>query len=308
MLSGKDFEYLIKNILLNAGFNEINSDELYIFDSPAGQMLQGLGQAHNTDVLVEPPFQIPFYFPTRLIVECKNHTKQAGLNIVRSALGLREDVNSFNIIDINVLKERKISRRTMSTYNFDRYHYQVAVASMNGFTLPAQEFALAHQIPLITFTKMPFWNQLIASANRYNHESLLDNTEFKNIVNELSHRMAVAITKKGQLLFLYNESDYGRNEFNRDEFTLHWQNKNSYWTLICGNNRYIFELPKKIKESWLKNSLNSEELKLNALKYKREDLSSLMVYYLEYGMARVKALVINKNKLEEAYKELRGNS
>ena len=40
---GKAFEYLVKNILLGIGFNEVRSDENYIFDGSAGQMINGLG-------------------------------------------------------------------------------------------------------------------------------------------------------------------------------------------------------------------------------------------------------------------------
>ena len=44
------------------------------------------------------------------------------------------------------------------TNNFIRYHYQVAVASLSGFTIPAQKFAYTHKISLIEFDEMPFWN------------------------------------------------------------------------------------------------------------------------------------------------------
>lgn len=33
---------------------------VHIYDGSSGQMLQGLGEAHNADVLLEPPMQTPF--------------------------------------------------------------------------------------------------------------------------------------------------------------------------------------------------------------------------------------------------------
>ena len=60
MKAGKAFELLIKRILLHIGFSEVASDGLYIFDGPPGQMIQGLAEAHNADVLLEPPVQTPF--------------------------------------------------------------------------------------------------------------------------------------------------------------------------------------------------------------------------------------------------------
>lgn len=121
MKSGKVFEIFIKRILINVGFVEVKSDDLYIFDGSPGQMIQGLGEAHNADVLLEPPVQIPFLHPTRLLIECKDHNKRIGLDVVRSALGLREDINHFNLVDVNELKSRKKQRRKGRLYNHDRF-------------------------------------------------------------------------------------------------------------------------------------------------------------------------------------------
>ena len=71
MTHGKAFEMLIRHILVDVGFSEVSSDGLYIFDGPAGQMIQGLGEAHNADVLLDPPVQTPFYFKTRLLLSVK---------------------------------------------------------------------------------------------------------------------------------------------------------------------------------------------------------------------------------------------
>ena len=58
---GKAFELFVKRILVNIGFSEVVSDGLYIYDGTPGQMIQGLGEAHNADVLLEPPAQtLPF--------------------------------------------------------------------------------------------------------------------------------------------------------------------------------------------------------------------------------------------------------
>lgn len=60
MKAGIAFEILVKRILINVGFSEVQSDGTYIYDGSSGQMLQGLGEAHNADVLLEPPVQTPF--------------------------------------------------------------------------------------------------------------------------------------------------------------------------------------------------------------------------------------------------------
>jgi hypothetical protein len=166
MRPGQALELLMKNILLHIGFSEVRSDNRYIFNGTAGQMIQGLGDAHNADVLLEPPVQTPFYFPTRLLIECKDYLHPVGLNIVRSALGLREDINNFDIVDKTELEARRSNRRTGMIYTHQRYVYQVAVASTGGFTGPAQNFALSHRIPLIEVNKMPFWEEFYAVARK----------------------------------------------------------------------------------------------------------------------------------------------
>ena len=66
MDKGKCFEKLIKHILINVGFLEVMSYGLYVYNGTAGQMLQGVRESHNADVLLQPPVQIPFYTPSRL--------------------------------------------------------------------------------------------------------------------------------------------------------------------------------------------------------------------------------------------------
>lgn len=84
---------------------------VHIYDGSSGQMLQGLGEAHNTDVLLESLVQTPFLNKTRLLVECKDYKRRVGLDVVRDVLGLREDVNHFELVDANELLSRKTQRR-----------------------------------------------------------------------------------------------------------------------------------------------------------------------------------------------------
>ncbi|SFS23737.1 hypothetical protein [Enterocloster citroniae] len=145
MKAGKAFELFVKRILLSVGFTEVASDGLYIFDGAPGQMIQGLGEAHNADVLLEPPVQTPFYAQTRLLIECKDYSKKIGLNTVRSILGLREDINHFDIVDIKELITRRRQSRYGLVYNYPRYSYQVAIAAINGYTVQAQKFAATYR-------------------------------------------------------------------------------------------------------------------------------------------------------------------
>ena len=86
--TGKLFEILVKHILVNIGFMEVNSDGLYVYDAAPGHIIQRLGETHHADVLLEPPVQIPFYAMSRILVKCKGYIKKVGLDVIRSAFGL----------------------------------------------------------------------------------------------------------------------------------------------------------------------------------------------------------------------------
>ena len=305
MLSrGKAFEILIKRMLMNVGFSEVYSDGVYIFDGTAGQMIQGLGEAHNADVLLQPPVQIPFYIPTRILVECKDYIHPVGLNTIRSALGLREDINHFEVVDVNVLKNRKSTRRPKnSVYEYTRYFYQVAVASMSGFTKQAQEFAATHRISLISLSNMPFWASFNESFNSVKWTN--DYGEIENLADEIGKRMAVAITNNGQMLFLYNERKEDSVDFG-DFYEIYWQDTQSLWRLESGNHRYVFELPSKIREIWLQQS-SINELRMNALYCKAEFLSNMIVYYFGDYKPAIKMISIDKRWFNEALDRITGN-
>ena len=305
MGKGKEFELLIKRILINIGFTEINSDGIIIFDGSAGQMIQGLGEAHNADVLLQPPVQIPFYTQTRIIIECKNYISKVGLNTIRSALGLREDINNFEIVDFNVLAQRRANnRRNIINNNFTHYFYQVAVASMSGFTIQAQEFALTHRISLINFTKMPFWNEFIKLFHidfRRNVSDMVHNKEIEDFADKIGRRMAVAITDTGQMLFLYN-AETEHVDFD-DFYSLYWENTTSLWRLRSGKYTYLFELPDKVRNVWL-NSSDKTDIKKNAINCKATFLSNMVVYYFKDYKPTIKMISIDTYQLKEALSRL----
>lgn len=308
MKAGKAFEILVRQILLCAGFSPVVVDGMYIFDDPSvGLMIQGLAEAHNADVLLEPPVQTPFYSRTRLLVECKDYTRRVGLNTLRSALGLREDVNHFNIVDSKELAGRRNPRRKHLTYNFDRYTYQIAVASMSGFSIPGQNFAAAHRIPLIEFNKMPFWGTFCKRAG-ISWEDTLSQADISEgslieIANEIGSRMAIAITNSGQMLFLYRIGGTS-NQFG-SRYSLHWRTSDSPWVLRSEGQEYLFQLPDSIMHNWLENSSTELEKKRSAIDCKERSLSHMVVYYRKQGLPAIKMISIDDGFLAEARSCLR---
>lgn len=287
------------------------SDGLYIYDGAPGQMIQGLGESHNADVLLEPPVQTPFYSKTRLLIECKDYRTKINLNVIRSALGLREDVNNFNIVDIKELEARRQQLCRAVPQLFDRYSYQVAIAALNGFSTPAQKFAAAYRIPLIEFNKLPFWNDFCKAIGcedlRLNSRKVDLNTigsehELITLADRIGQRMAVAITSSGQMLFLYHETD-GQVRF-EPYYSLHWRTPKEPWILRSGSESYSFQLPENILRTWLGRSTNELDMKKEALHCKANFLSNMVVYYAECGQPSIKMISIDRYQLEDALNRL----
>ena len=310
MRAGKAFELLVKTILLHIGFSEVRSDGLYIFDGAPGQMIQGLADAHNADVLLEPPVQTPFYTPTRLLIECKDYRQKVGLNTIRSALGLREDINHFDIVDRVELEDRRRNRRIGMTYEHQRFLYQVAVASMSGFTVPGQNFAATHRIPLIEFNKMPFWEEFCAAIGHSGRFSYArrqfrvpeNDYELHEKIEQIASKSAVAITGSGQMIFLYRTRGT-ETEFD-DCYSLHWNTPSDPWLLRSSGVEYRFQLPKHILKLWLENSTTDLDRRINAITCKSNYLSNMVVYYSQYGCPRIKMISINRGMLQEALHNL----
>jgi hypothetical protein len=102
-----------------------------------GLQVKGRGADHQADTLGEFLFVPPFSLPIRLFVEAKFQDKTTGLYEVRNALGVVSDVNE----NYMQLSPGRRPRR--------RYRYVYTLFSTSGFSGPAQEYAIAHQISLI---------------------------------------------------------------------------------------------------------------------------------------------------------------
>jgi hypothetical protein len=268
-------------------------------------MIHGLGQPHNADVLVNPPVQIPFYYPSRLLVECKCYEDELGIDFVRNVLGLREDINNFDIVTPAILRKRRNYRRhEPALYDFERFVYQVALASISGFKKTAQEFAIVHRIPLITFQSAIFKdvvdlimkldqldfseserNELIRffKSSDFNSFELVDQNEwvlsFINETRDIASRIRIGILDNGTILFLYKPTigDADDQSFYPDGFTLHWSRTDNYWKLReNGVVKYYFELPKELAREW--GGKESDDARRHAIQLKGRYFKQIVVY------------------------------
>lgn len=159
-LKGAILEYIVRNILKSCGFKNVKPDGLYIYEDKGLFLVNGKGASHDTDVLMDPPVQIPFSYPMRIIFECKSYDTTVGLAIVRNAAGMREDINNFEIVTKDFLMARKKNRTKFAVENRNRHMYQVGVVSLDKFSAPATEFAINNKIPLLSIAAN--FNQYVA--------------------------------------------------------------------------------------------------------------------------------------------------
>jgi len=252
-IKGALLEYIVRNLLRSCGFYNVMADNLFSFERNGLFFLNGKGAAHDADVIMNPPIQMPFTYPTQVIFECKAYGSGTSLTIVRNALGLRSDLNDFEIVTRDTLLKRQNYRR--APYAVDsrkRYLYQVGVASVNDFSKPAIEFSINNKIPLISLswflsqsTITDFNNitqPIVDGFNTADIKNLYDylkdrNADFSarnyssahgiirgdNIIgriledaNESIRRSYVGLLETGDLIFLFSSSsvpDFQFNEF-----------------------------------------------------------------------------------------------
>jgi hypothetical protein len=332
-LKGYAFEYFIKRLLLACGFTQVEPEGNIIYQDGAGLMIQGLGNSHNADVLMAPPIQIPFYYPSRILVECKCLNHKAGLQIARGVLGLREDINGFEIVTPQMLEGRRNRRRPGTGLLWtNRFQYQVALASSAGFTSSAQEFAAVHRIPLLTFESETYEciRSLLNSLDElevtereiqqfqcmfldldqdYRCTDLTQpvHTEWiKRFFDEtarLSCLVQFGVLDNGSMLFLIKNELSPKTYIERDRnyedgFSLHWSNENSFWILRNDNESYTFELPYELMRTWANSQGATREER--ALRMKQEQFRRIAVFSLRNSDPQISIWKLSSSFINEA--------
>ena len=139
-LSGYILEEVLAYLIRTTGYELLvdpKQDPRELDRRGNGLVIKGRGAVHQVDVLGELKWIPAFTFPLRLIVEAKFRKNKTGIDVVRNAVSVVLDVNQNNSPTL----EQKIF--------FPKYQYVYAIFSTSGFTKPAIDLAIAHQISLI---------------------------------------------------------------------------------------------------------------------------------------------------------------
>lgn len=152
MVSPESFRgYVLEEVL---AFLIRNSGYRLLVDPSQGDQLErranglvvvGRGGLHQVDVLGQLAWIPAFTFPIRLFVEAKFRDRRVGIDTVRNAIGIVNDLNQHYI---------RASRSAGPALQLFSYRY--ALFSTSGFTEEASQLALAHQISLIDLAGRDF--------------------------------------------------------------------------------------------------------------------------------------------------------
>jgi hypothetical protein len=77
-LKGALLEHIVRTLMYSCGFASVKPDGLYIYAQTGNGLfyINGKGAAHDADVLMEPPIQLPFSYPSRILFECRPMIKR----------------------------------------------------------------------------------------------------------------------------------------------------------------------------------------------------------------------------------------
>lgn len=162
-LRGYILEEVLAHLVSGAGYRLLvhpDQDPDNLIRRGNGLGVIGRGSDHQADVLGELLWIPAFTFPLRLFVEAKFRDSRTGISAVSSAVGVLLDINQRNLIERDVGK-------------FPRYYrYEYALFSTYGFSSPAIDMAIAHQISLIDLSGDEFSdlrNEVTRSAEALIH-------------------------------------------------------------------------------------------------------------------------------------------
>ncbi|MGF1770186.1 restriction endonuclease [Enterovibrio makurazakiensis] len=177
--------YLLKKVgykIVREPLDSVDSSDLEVNSS--GLEVQGRGAWHQIDALAEQEQTPAFMFPLRLLVEAKCYPNQrVGIPVVRNSVGVLKDISE------NYFTKHRDASKTSAI----RFNYQSAIFSVSGYTKPAIDYAVAHQIFLIEYRGIPVIQPVIEAIESLDESALTNvgtrdlsevRSRFRNILED----------------------------------------------------------------------------------------------------------------------------
>lgn len=141
-------------LLKQVGYEAYDPDALlphqrqYMRAGPSGLEVRGRGTWHQLDAFAFWKYSPAFMYPLHLIVEAKCYVSNGpvGVGVPRNSVGVLKDISENYFTT---------TARSGDPLRGPRYNYTAAIFSTSGFTRPAVEYAVAHQVFLVQCDNVP---------------------------------------------------------------------------------------------------------------------------------------------------------
>ena len=106
-VKGALFEVIVRNLLVKAGYEPIEPDNICIRKSDGN--VRGRGYWHDIDALGRLSYP-PFYmYPIRLLAEAKCYEKNVSIQMIQNFVGALKDISENYFVEDNISQEEMLS-------------------------------------------------------------------------------------------------------------------------------------------------------------------------------------------------------
>jgi hypothetical protein len=334
-LVGMLLEEVVLYLLEASGYipiTEISNDPT-LHQGRNGLEVQGRGGKHQIDAIADFAIQQPFVHPLRLLVEAKFHRDPVGIEVMRNAVGVLQDVDKYWDYE----RHQEIE---------SRYNYQYAILSASDFNDNAKTYALVHGIYLIPLQGLSFIQPILeelrslprprigsfADQQGFRQSLLLfripdlrrairadirngDATTISQIVSgtllehlisfcnacRLLDRPLLAIIARRFPVFLIPEPGTNLEDIQDCNIEIHWYD--TIWYMQLPNHqRFFFNLPTTILERYLAEGNVLSELR--ALDLKADYFSKVQVMIKQGNNVRIVTWSLDTWWLEDVRRQI----
>ncbi len=280
-----------------------------------GLEVRGRGGKHQIDAIADFAIMQPFAHPSRLLVEAKCQFDPVGIEVMRNAVGVLQDVDKY----WDGERPHGIE---------PRYNYHYAVLSASDYSDNAKTYALVHGIYLIPLNKSAFIQPILEIIREFSHlvrpgfakremfgqtsllfripelrrairanirneydtgiSQIVSGTSLEHLIrfcNACRHldRPLLGIISRRFPIFLVPEAGINLEEIQDCSIEIHWYDT-TWYIELPNHQRVFFELPTTILKPYLENNTLSE---LRALDLKAEYFSKVQVTIKQWNDVRI---------------------
>lgn len=141
-------EYFVHKVIVSYGFEKTPSEKLMLYDRTAGQLVHKYGEFYNTEVLMSPPAKSAFYYPSRILVECRCGREALALAFAKSILSIKGSI--MERVSVGAASNSSSAYSVQVGARAAGSNYEVMFATLGQFTNSLVSFACANNIPLIS--------------------------------------------------------------------------------------------------------------------------------------------------------------